>query len=151
MSLDITITGTVHSIGDVQIITEKFSKRDVIVQHDELATNGQTYIQHIMVEATGSSLDFWDDVGIGDTVSVRCRIRGKLYNRRDTGLESSFTSLSGWRVDVIERAGPPLDKSTSAPTPPAPPAPPAPAPAPQPVLAGVVPEPTTDDEDNIPF
>ena len=144
MSLEITVTGIVHSIGDVQTITDSFSKRDVIVRHDELGTNGQTYTQHVGIEATGSSLEFWDDVGVGDTVSVRCRIRGKLYNRRDTGLESSFTSLSGWRVDVIERAGPPLDKSTSAPAP----APPAPA-APQPVLAGVVPDPA--DDDNIPF
>ena len=144
MSLDITITGIVHSIGDVQTITDNFSKRDVIVRHDELGTNGQTYTQHVGIEATGSSLEFWDDVGVGDQVAVRCRIRGKLYNRRDTGIESSFTSLSGWRVDVIERAGPPLDKSTSAPAP----APPAPA-APQPVLAGVVPDPA--DDDNIPF
>jgi len=143
MSLEITVTGIVHSIGDVQTITDSFSKRDVIVRHDELATNGQTYIQHVGIEATGSSLEFWDDVGVGDQVAVRCRIRGKLYNRRDTGVESSFTSLSGWRVDVTERAGPPLDKPASGT-----PAPPPPT-TPQPVLAGVVPDPA--DDDNIPF
>lgn len=127
MSLDLDITGTVHSVGPIKQITDTFQKRDAIIQIDEVGNNGQTYTQHITLEIKQKACEYWDGISKGDTVSCKCRLRGRLYTRRDTGEEASFTSVDAWRVDVDAAWSADADPAAPGPMPepPAQPVPPA--------------------------
>ena len=118
MSLDLDITGTVHSVGPIKQITDTFQKRDAIIQIDEVGNNGQTYTQHITLEIKQAACEYWDGISKGDTVSCKCRLRGRLYTRRDTGEEASFTSVDAWRVDVDAAAPGPMPEPPAQPVPP---------------------------------
>ena len=118
MSLDLDITGTVHSVGPIKQITDTFQKRDAIIQIDEIGNNGQTYTQHISLEIKQKACEYWDGISKGDTVSCKCRLRGRLYTRRDTGEEASFTSVDAWRVDVDSAAPGPMPEPPAQPVPP---------------------------------
>ena len=118
MSLDLDITGTVHSVGPIKQITDTFQKRDAIIQIDEVGNNGQTYTQHISLEIKQKACEYWDGISKGDTVSCKCRLRGRLYTRRDTGEEASFTSVDAWRVDVDSAAPGPMPEPPAQPVPP---------------------------------
>ena len=127
MSLDLDITGTVHSVGAIKQITDTFQKRDAIIQIDEVGNNGQTYTQHITLEIKQKACEYWDGISKGDRVSCKCRLRGRLYTRRDTGEEASFTSVDAWRVDVDAAWSVDADADPAAPGPmPEPPAQPVP-------------------------
>ena len=118
MSLDLDITGTVHSVGPIKQITDTFQKRDAIIQIDEVGNNGQTYTQHISLEIKQKACEYWDGISKGDTVSCKCRLRGRLYTRRDTGEEASFTSVDAWRVDVDAATPGPMPEPPAQPVPP---------------------------------
>ena len=119
MSLDLDITGVVHKVGEVKQITDTFQKRDAIIQIDEIGNNGQTYTQHISLEIKQKACEYWDGISKGDTVSCKCRLRGRLYTRRDTGEEASFTSVDAWRGDVDAAAPGPMPEPPAQPVPPA--------------------------------
>ena len=118
MSLDLDITGVVHKVGEVKQITDTFQKRDAIIQIDEIGNNGQTYTQHINLEIKQAACEYWDGISQGDTVSCKCRLRGRLYTRRDTGEEAAFTSVDAWRVDVDAAAPGPMPEPPAQPVPP---------------------------------
>lgn len=142
MSLDLEITGIVHSISPTKQITDSFQKRDAIIKVDEIGNNGQTYTQHVNIEIKQKACEYWDGIKKGDAVVCQCNVRGRLYNRRDTNEEASFTALDAWRVDVDPVTPSPQPAPVSQPQPPT-----------QPGLApGVLPSENDDDtKEKIPF
>ena len=100
MSLEFEFTGTVHSVSQVKQITDTFQKLDAIIQVDEVGSNGTVYTQHINCEVKQKSCEYWSDVVPGDVVTIKCRLRGRLYTHKVTGEEASFTSVDAWRVEV---------------------------------------------------
>lgn len=130
----VTINGTVKHVGQTQQISERFSKREVVITE----TVGQ-YPQHIPVEFANDKTSLLDDLGPGDQVTVSCYVNGREYTDRNTGQPRYFLSLRG---DRIEKAG-----ATPTP-PPAPPYPGSAATTPPPPSISDMPE---EKEDDLPF
>jgi len=92
MSASYELTGTVHKVGDTQLIKETFQKREMIV-----AIEDGNYTQHITVEVTKDKCSELDNYKAGDQVTVYFNLRGRLYTGKD-GVERAFTNLAAWKL-----------------------------------------------------
>ncbi|MBP7514947.1 MAG: DUF3127 domain-containing protein [Flavobacteriales bacterium] len=92
----VTISGTIKAVGKTQQVSDKFTKRELVVTEP----SGQRP-QHIPVEFTQDRTSLLDSYKPGDEVSVTCYVNGREWTGKD-GVTKYFLSLSGNR---IERAG----------------------------------------------
>ena len=97
------ITGTVESKGETQQVSDSFKKRELIV------TTSDQYPQSYCVEFTQDKVNLIDDIVAGQEVTVQINLRGRKWTNPD-GVDKYFTSINGWKIDVVE--------SVSVPTPP---------------------------------
>ena len=92
----VTISGTIKAVGKTQQVSDKFTKRELVVTEP----SGQRP-QHIPVEFTQDRTSLLDSYKPGDEVSVTCYVNGREWTGKH-GVTKYFLSLSGNR---IERAG----------------------------------------------
>lgn len=92
----VTISGSIKVVGKTQQVSDKFTKRELVVTEP----SGQRP-QHIPIEFTQDRTSLLDSYKPGDEVSVTCYVNGREWTGKD-GVTKYFLSLSGNR---IERAG----------------------------------------------
>lgn len=99
--MNVEITGTVQLIGDVEQVTDKFSKRDIIVQIDEASQ----YPQLCKVQFSNVNVDKLNGIDVGDEVRITADIRSsKLFFNQKLGRDDCFTNLNGWKVELVRRS-----------------------------------------------
>ena len=86
------ITGKIKFIGSTQQVSDKFSKREVVV-----STNEQ-YVQHISIEFNQDKCAVLDKYSVGDQVTVGINIKGREYTAPVTGEIKYFNSIQGWNI-----------------------------------------------------
>jgi hypothetical protein len=92
-----TITGTVHHIGQTEVISDKFSKRLLVVATEEKFNNLAP------IEFTKQNIALLDGLQIGQSVSVEANVGGREYSGK------YYPSITGWKLTSGQQ--------TSAPTP----------------------------------
>jgi len=97
------IQGIVKNVGSTQEISDKFKKRELIIE-----TSDQ-YPQTYCVEFTQDKVDLINDIVEGQEVNVKINLRGRSWTNPQ-GVTKYFTSINGWKIDVVE--------SVAVPTPP---------------------------------
>jgi hypothetical protein len=90
-------TGKLHIIYDTKQITERFQKREFVV---ELSDNPK-YPQFCIFQLTGDRCANLDGFNVGDEVNVDFSLRGREWTS-PKGEVKYFNSLDVW---TIERAG----------------------------------------------
>ena len=90
------LTAVVYSVGDTQQISDKFSKRDLVL----LDESGK-YPQHISVQFTQDKCDLLDNFGEGQEVEVAYNLRGRLWLNPKTNVEQCFNTLEGWKIEAV--------------------------------------------------
>jgi hypothetical protein len=108
----VTITGTVKIVGKTQQVSDKFSKRELVVTEP----SGQRP-QHIPVEFTQDRTNLLDGFNPGDEVTVTCYVNGREWTGRD-GVTKYFLSLSGNRIERSGAAAPQMGGGYQAAPPP---------------------------------
>lgn len=108
------IKGNVKKINDVVVISEKFSKREVVITTDDM------YPQDIMVQFSNKSLEQVDKIKVGQNVVIAFNLRGREWVNPE-GESKYFNTIEGWRVSQEGAGVPQQVGSPKAPTPPAPP------------------------------
>lgn len=107
MSLE--IKGAILNIGKTEKVSEKFSKRQLVIQ-----TEGE-YPQTVALEFTQARTSKLDGLAEGQVVTVAFNIKGSEWKGK------YFTTLEGWMVKAEEgsgsnqKAAPNLDDSDSLP------------------------------------
>ena len=101
------ITGTIHEILDEQRFSEKFSKRDFVLEIEDGA-----YKQYAKFQLVNDRMDLLHKHTVGDKVTVSFNLRGRPYEK--SGNTVYFTNLEAWRIE--SDANTPHDKHTSKPT-----------------------------------
>ena len=91
------ISGKVHVINEAQQVTERFRKREFVL---ELSENAR-FPQFVIFQLTGDRCERIDDFEVGDEVRVEFSLRGREWNSPRGGVKY-FNSLDVWN---IERAG----------------------------------------------
>ena len=98
----VTITGSIKSIGKTQDVSATFKKRELVI----IEGVGQRPA-HIPIEFTQDRAGLLDGFAPGEQVTVTAFINGREWTGRD-GVLKHFLSLSGNR---IERVGAPATAS----------------------------------------
>lgn len=86
------VKGKIKFIGTTQQVSDKFSKREVVVSTDE------QYPQHISIEFNQDKCSVLDKYAVGDEVTVGINLRGREYTNPNTGEVKYFNSIQGWNI-----------------------------------------------------
>lgn len=85
------IKGTVIHIGEVEQVTEKFSKQVIAIEY-----NDGKFDQKIGLEASGEKqYQEIDKAKVGDEVNISFNLRGREWNGK------YYNTLALWKVEVV--------------------------------------------------
>jgi hypothetical protein len=93
MSEVLKIKGTVYKVSQEEIKSEKFKKRDVILEVIE-----GTYKQYLTVQFSNAKCDLLNNVRQGDMISISINLKGRLWTGAD-GIEKCFNTFEGWQIE----------------------------------------------------
>ncbi len=110
------IKGKVHEISQVITVSEKFKKRELILEYAE----NPTYPEYVKFEAVQDKVSLFDNIKVGDQVELFFNLRGRPWTDKN-GKTSYFNSLVAWRINPLGAAdtastpeyAPPVDISSA--------------------------------------
>lgn len=97
-------TGKLKVKGNTQVVSDKFSKRDLVV------TTEEQYPQFISLQLTQEKCALLDAYQIGDELKLSVNLRGREWTAPD-GVVKYFNTLEAWR---IEKTGAPSPQSNAS-------------------------------------
>jgi len=97
--MGIETTGKLHIIFDTKQVSERFTKREFVV---EIADNPK-YPQLVQFQLSGDRCTQLDDLRVGDSVRIEFSLRGREW-RSPSGDVKYFNSLDVWKIEAA-RAG----------------------------------------------
>jgi len=92
--------GKIHAVFDAQQITERFRKREFVL---EMADNPR-YPQYVQFQLTGDRCEQLDRFNVGDEVQVEFSLRGREWTS-PKGEIRYFNSLDVWTIDPSGERG----------------------------------------------
>lgn len=87
------LTGTIVVVKDTVQVSEKFSKREFVVND-----NSGMYPQDILFQSTQDKCSILDGVKVGDTVEVSFNLRGREWTNPQ-GEVKYFNTLDAWKIE----------------------------------------------------
>ncbi len=124
------ISGKLIEKFDTVVISDRFKKREFVIEIKESTPNGFEYVETIKFQLTQDKCDSLDSVNLNDDITVHFNIKGKRWEKN--GQVNYFNNLDAWRIEK---------QSASAPAPTA---------APSHTAADIPPE-EQDNTDDLPF
>lgn len=98
------INGIVKQVGKTQQITEKFSKRELVLKTEYESK----YPQYVLIQFSNTKVALLDNIFPGEIVTVSINLRGKEVNNGN-GIKY-YNTLDGWKiVKNDEPTGTPVD------------------------------------------
>jgi hypothetical protein len=88
------VKGTIVAIMPTQVVSEKFSKREFVVE-----TPNQ-YPQQILFQLTQDKCSLLDNLQVGQEVDVHLNIRGRSWVNPQ-GETKYFNTLEAWKIEKI--------------------------------------------------
>src|SRR6478752_4391812 len=85
--------GKLHEIFDEQQVSEKFRKREFVLEIPDGA-----YTQFIKFQLTQDKCNLLDQYKVGDEVKVTFNLSGKPFTKNGTTMY--FTNLGAWRIEA---------------------------------------------------
>jgi hypothetical protein len=87
------VQGKIVMIGETNVISDKFKKRDLVL---ECGDNPQ-YLQNCIFEAHQDKVSILDDVKVGDYVNVDFNLHGRKWES-PKGETRYFNTLAVWKI-----------------------------------------------------
>jgi len=101
------LTATIKAIGDVQQVSEKFKKRDVVLTDDS-----SQYPQHISFQLTQDKVSLIDKYKVGDRIKAYFNLRGREWTSPKDEVKY-FNTLEIWRVEGGQASEPVATSDTA--------------------------------------
>lgn len=108
--MSFSVKGTLHEIFDEQQVSEKFRKRELVLE----VQDGQ-YPEHIKFQLVQDRCDLIDPFKTGDEVEISFNLRGRGFNKN--GQTLWFTNLEAWKVQYVNGAAPRPNVPAAGPAP----------------------------------
>jgi len=103
------IIGKLIDVTQTQQVSEKFSKREFVVEY---ATNPE-YPEQIKFQLNNKNTELINQYSVGDEIEVHFNLTGKPWTNKD-GVTTYFNNLVAWKIVMIEaNTNPPKQKSTA--------------------------------------
>jgi len=100
--MSLQITGKLIEKYPVQQVSEKFKKREFVIEISE-DVNGQTYTNPAKFQCVQNKCDIIDRFNIGDSVTVSFNVKGNKWER--DGKVNYITNLDAWRIEAAHGSG----------------------------------------------
>ena len=94
--MGIEATGKLHTIFETKQVSERFSKREFVV---EMSDNPK-YPQVVLFQLTGDRCTQLDGLNVGDQVTIDFSLRGREW-KSPSGEVKYFNSLDVWKVEPM--------------------------------------------------
>jgi len=109
------VSGQLHVKYDTQQVTERFSKREFVLEIGD-----GPYPQHVKFQLVQDKTPVLDPFEVGDILQVSFDLRGREYTS-PKGEVSYFTNLNAWRIQKANQEpntpqAPPKDGTTDFPS-----------------------------------
>lgn len=108
--MGIQVGGKLHAIFEAQQVTERFRKREFVVE----MSDNPDYPQFVLFQLTGDRCENIDGYNPGDTINIEFNLRGREWTSPQ-GETRYFNSLEVWK---LEKAGSDAGESRGADEPP---------------------------------
>jgi single-stranded DNA-binding protein len=96
--MGIEVTGKLHVIMETKQVSERFTKREIIVE----VTDNPKYPQFVQFQLTGDRCSLADDLQVGDQVRIEFSLRGREW-RSPQGETKYFNSLDIWKIELARQ------------------------------------------------
>lgn len=93
--------GVVKTIGPTVNVTEKFSKREFVIELKD-----GMYPQSIQFQMAQDKCSLLDTVGVGQEVEVSFNLRGREWTDPKTNQVKVFNTLDAFRVEAVSSSAP---------------------------------------------
>ena len=100
MSLE--ITGKLLEKYDTQVVSDRFKKREFVLELVDETPNGN-FTNYAKMQLVQNKTDLLDQFKVGDTIKATFNIKGNRYDKN--GTTSYFTNLDVWRLEPGGAAG----------------------------------------------
>ncbi|MCD6091193.1 MAG: DUF3127 domain-containing protein [Bacteroidales bacterium] len=113
------ISGKLIEKYDTVVISDRFKKREFVIEIKESTPNGFEYVETIKFQFTQDKCDSLDSVNISDDVTVHFNIKGKRWEK--DGKVNYFNNLDAWRIEkqASVASAPPAPAQSASEIPPA--------------------------------
>ena len=99
------ISGQIIHIGQLEIMSEKFKKREFVIQ-----TEGK-FPQEIQVQVTQDRCDLLNNLKFGDIIDASINIRGRSWTSKE-GVKKWFNSIEAWSISYGNTSGTSFEQKT---------------------------------------
>ena len=89
---ELKISGTINKIFDTVQVTEKFCKREFVLE------TGDKYLEFVKFQLIQDKCEWLDQYEENETITVYFNLKGKPYTNKD-GVTSYFTNLDAWKIE----------------------------------------------------
>jgi len=86
------LNGILHKVSPTQIISDKFSKREFVLECE----NGK-YNEYVKCEVINDNIKFLEDAKIGCHINAKCYIKGRYFQKKD-GSEGLINSIQAYEI-----------------------------------------------------
>ena len=86
------VKGQIKLIGETTVVSEKFSKRELVV-----TTVSEQYPQDILIQFSQDKCDLLNNLSVGQDVTVKINLRGREWISPQ-GETKYFNTIEGWQV-----------------------------------------------------
>ena len=95
--MNLQITGKLLHIGDVEVVSDKFSKRTIVLDLSE-EYNGNRYDNPVPFVLTQKKLDLIKGFSVGQDVTLHFNLKGRRWEK--DGKTTWFGSNEVWRIET---------------------------------------------------
>ena len=96
--MGIEVTGKLHVIQETKQVSERFSKREIVVEIND----NPKYPQFVAFQLTGDRCSLADELHVGDQVRIEFSLRGREW-RSPQGETKYFNSLDIWKIELARQ------------------------------------------------
>ncbi len=90
------ISGRIIEIQPTQQVTDKFKKREFILEIKETNNSGFEFVEYIKFQTIQDKCSMLDGLNLNDQVKVSFNLRGRKWEK--DGQTSYFTNLDAWKI-----------------------------------------------------
>lgn len=95
------VTGKLHAKYDTQQVSERFRKREFVLELSE-EINGNVYTNYAKMQLVQNKCELLDRFSEGDMVRVNFNIKGNRWEK--DGKVNFITNLDAWRIETAPPA-----------------------------------------------
>ena len=98
--MNFEISGRLADKFETQVISDRFQKREFVLELKSTGTNGFEFVDFVKFQTTQDKCSMLDQFAIDEMVKVTFNLRGRKWEKE--GQVSYFTNLEAWRIEKVE-------------------------------------------------